>query len=456
MEFKVELEQAKGNPADLERLYRQALSKGESEIFCETIARWVKEEPENPLFNVWAYRLGIHAIAVKEVVKEEISKKGEIQNWWLAISVSVLSGLLFTLFAGGNQPFPAPGKSNPLFWIGWSPTAALGMLFYLGATETVKDRLRWYLVSAGTIILTTLFVGAIGWNRTDDIANLLALHLPLLSWIFVGFSVVIGRTKIPGQIFGYLLKSMEIIIGSTIYLIAGMIFMALTSGIFSVLGIGVSDYILQYLMSWLIGVVPVLSLATIYDTSRSPLEQNQVTGFAPLLKTLARLLLPIATVVLLSYVCWFIPTNFWKPFTQLEAHLRQREVLIIYNATIIAIIAILLRAVPDLGEKISEKLNLILRAVVTLAGLLTLLLNTYSLAVITSRIFNFGLTPNRHAVLGWNLVTFSILSWILIKIYKVKPEKWVEALRESTYWAIIPIISWVIWVLLVLPFFYRY
>ena len=46
MTYKIQIEQAKGNAAVLESLYRQALAAGEAQAFEDAIAQSVKEDPE--------------------------------------------------------------------------------------------------------------------------------------------------------------------------------------------------------------------------------------------------------------------------------------------------------------------------------------------------------------------------------------------------------------------------
>ena len=52
-----------------------------------------------------------------------------------------------------------------------------------------------------------------------------------------------------------------------------------------------------------------------------------------------------------------------------------------------------------------EQDNQVLRYALLSLAALTLVLNLYALAAIAYRTLELGLTPNRHAVLGWNIVT---------------------------------------------------
>lgn len=443
MTFKSRVEQARGDVAALEGLYRQAVAAGEEIAFKKAIAQCAAECPEDVLLSAWAYRLDLEPVQITEGTQETVARQS--QQWWTAVGVSIVLGLLYIVFAGDKPPMPIPSQSNPPFWIGWGPMTALAILFYLAVTDSRKNRIRWYGSSALIIILVALLTAWIGWGRKDAVANLLALHLPFIAWALVGGSVTFGYSYATRQFFGFLLKSMETVLTAGIYLIAGVVFAGLTYGIFAALGIHFSESFLRTVAAWGMGAIPVLALTSVYDASSSPAEQNRMTGLARILRILTRIFLPLALGVLTIYVFWFIPAYFWRPF-------REREVLIIYNATIIAVIALLACAVPGAEEKRSSKYDLILRYAVLLTGVLTILLNAYALAAIISRTLTGGLTPNRHAVLGWNVVTLLMLGIVAVRVWRSKLDNWADVFRDSMARVMVLAIAWAAWVLFGLPF----
>jgi hypothetical protein len=154
-------------------------------------------------------------------------------------------------------------------------------------------------------------------------------------------------------------------------------------------------------------------------------------------------LLPLALGVLAVYVFWFVPKYFWRPF-------QEREVLFVYNATILAIL-VLLTATATSPDERSQRLNTILRtAVLVLAGI-TWFLNLYALTALIARTLDFGLTPNRYTGLGWNIVTLLMLASIVIRLVQVRPDEWTGAVRESIARTSILAVVWGLWVLLSIP-----
>ena len=444
MDLKTRLEEARSDVAELERLYRQALGAGDESTFKQAIAQCVEEYPEDLLFSAWAYRLEVRSLPDAAGPEDQIALQGQIRHWRSAVGTSIVLGLLYALFAGEGPPVPIPGEGDPLFWIGWGPLTALGLLFFLVAVGRKGECLRQCGALAIAVVVMAGYVALIAWSREDHMAVLMALHLPFVAWAAVGVGLVMGRPDPARQGYAFLVKSVETLLTGGIYFGAGALFLGLTYGIFAVLGIQLPQDGLQRVAAWGIGAIPILALASVYDPRAAPVAQNWATGLARILRILSRLLLPLALGVLVVYVFWFIPAYFWQPF-------QEREVLIVYNATIMAILVLLTVVVMGSDEPRSLRQDSILRYGVLTLGSLTLLLNLYALAAIVSRTVSFGLTPNRYAVCGWNIVTLLMLAVVLVRLWRARADQWVPDFRESMARVSVLAVVWALWVLLGLP-----
>ena len=87
------------------------------------------------LFSAWAYRLDVKSPHPEVGPASQTAEQSQTQRWWTAIATSVVLGVLYALCAGNEPPIPIPGEATPLFWIGWGPLTALGILFYLSMVE---------------------------------------------------------------------------------------------------------------------------------------------------------------------------------------------------------------------------------------------------------------------------------------------------------------------------------
>lgn len=383
---------------------------------------------------------------VEEIRGDSVALQGLYRHWGTALAGSIGCGALFALFAAGKPPVPVPGVANPLFWIGWGPLSAIGIVLFLAAVAPENKRFRWYGGAAAVAIIAGLTSALVAWDRTDHVAILIALHLPFVAWAAVGASVSLGRADPERHFYAFIVQSMEALVTAGIYLGAGLLFGGLTFGIFAVLGVELPQNVLRAVAAFGIGVIPVLAVASVYDPTSAPFEQRP-TGLARILRIMTWLLLPVALTVLALYVFWFIPAYFWRAFNE-------REVLIVYNATIMAILALLAAAVSSGGGHRRRQGESVLRLAVLFLGTLTLLLNVYALAAIISRIVRYGgLTPNRHAVLGWNTVTLLMFVYLLVRSRSTEPDEWLPEFRESLARAMVLAVGWAAWVVVGLPLF---
>lgn len=366
------------------------------------------------------------------------------RHWGAALAISVVCGAILAFFVGDQVPAPIPGEADPLFWIGWGPLAAIGIIVFVAVVAADAQRLRSCGGAAAIALVAGLMSFLMAWDRTDNTAFLLAMHLPFVAWATVAASVSLGREDRDRQFYAFIVQSMEVLVTGGIYLAAGGIFGGLTFGIFAVLGVELPESVMRAAAAFGIGIIPVLAVASIYDPTSAPAEQRP-TGLARILRIMTWLLLPVALGVLALYVFWFIPTRFWRAF-------EEREVLIVYNVTIIAIVALLAAAVSSGGGHRRRQGERVLRYAALSLGMLTLLLNVYALAAIVSRIMQYGgLTANRHAVLGWNTVTLLMLAFLLVRSWSSEPDDWLPVFRASLARAMVLAVGWASWVVLGLP-----
>ena len=439
MTLKHDVEAASGDPASLERLYRNAQSEGNEDAFREALRQCAEERPGEVLLEAWAHRLDLPE-------KREEKEDAQDRSWGTAIGASVLLGVVSALLARGKPPVPDPAEADVLFWVGWGPLVAVGLLAYLARTEPSTKSLTRYAVAAGAVALLGLYVGLTVGARTDDIALLGALHLPFVSWAVVGAALGLGYPNPARQSFAFLVKSVETVLTGAIFFGAGLVFVGLTYGIFAVLGIKLPEEALQVIAAWAVGAVPLLALGSVYDPSASPAAQDWHAGLTRTLRILARLLLPLALGVLLVYVLWFIPTYFRKPF-------EERDVLIVYNATILAIMVLLTIGVSGPVDARPVRRRSLFRYAVFGLGALTLILNVYALAAVAGRTLDTGLTPNRFAVIGWNVTTLLILATVGGRLWKGRRQNWRSVARESLGLLATLAAGWAVALLIVLPFF---
>jgi hypothetical protein len=274
----------------------------------------------------------------------------------------------------------------------------------------------------------------------------MAIHLPLLAWAGVGARLVADHRD-PASRFAFLIKSLEAFIMGGLFAIAGGLFTAITFGLFDALNIDFPIVVQRLFIAGGAGLIAVVAPAVIYDPTLPPGEQPFEQGLSKLVALLMRVLLPFTLVVLVVYLA-FIPFNFREPF-------ENRDVLIIYNGMLFAVIALLVGATPvslvDLSPRVARWLRLGIVAVAALA----LIVSLYALAAILYRTAQDRLTPNRLAFIGWNVTNIGLLILILLIQGRTAAGRWLHGLFRAYSAATVAYTVWTLAMVLALPWLFR-
>lgn len=399
-----EIREAGADPERLEQLYRSAVKAGQGTAFASAVQACYAATPDNVLYAAWFYRL--HAVPETSAAAPVQARPGP--NWALAVPLSIVTGLIFWALSDfeGRQFTP----DVPWLFLWWAPIATAGALAYLALTAR-RALGRALAVGLGLLALTAaveLLVPRLDYPDWlgGQAATVAAIHIPLLCWVGLGIAVLGLRSSTEDR-FAFLIKSIEVAITAGLFLIAGMVFGGITVGLFAALAIELPELVLRLISVGGLGLLPVLAVATMYDPRVRPAEQDFDQGLSKFVATLVRLLLPLTLAVLVIYVC-VIPFAFMEPF-------RDRDVLIVYNLMLFAILGLLLGATPLRAGTVSPRLQRVLRGgIVAVAGL-TVLVSLYALSATVTRTVLGGWTLNRLTIIGWNTINIAILGLLLVQ-----------------------------------------
>jgi hypothetical protein len=431
----------------LEQAYQQAVKAGDQAAFAEAIEATYAEPGANLLLAAWHYRLTYAAAAVK---KRAVA-------WGWALLLGVLNGLLLWLLSDDKRfPLQVTSPVNgqvytliPAVILLAAPVSAVMIALFL----TAAGNRRWGRtlavglgLAAGAAYVLLLFPRL--WPRVfqEQYLSLMVLHLALLAWAAVGLVALAGRGD-QGNRFAFLVKSLEAFVVAGLLAIAGGVFTGITFGLFNALGIELPEAVARLFFAGGAGLIAVVAVALVYDPAAAPSEQSFDDGLSKLVALLMRLLLPLTVAVLLVYLA-FIPFNWRAPF-------ENRDVLLIFNAMLFAVIALLLGATPvreaDLGERVQTWLR---RGVIALAAL-ALLVSLYALAAILYRTVNGHLTPNRLLFIGWNVVNIVILALLLVHQVRAGRTRWLPAMHRTFAIGTALYLVWAVVGLLAPPWLFR-
>jgi len=432
-----EIRAASSDPHRLERLYRAALREGQAAAFRSALLACYDQAPDNVLYAAWFYRL--QPVADGAGIDEGTVHRGV--NWRAAVPLSLLTGLIFWAFSDVERQVVLQGIPQLLLW--WSPIATLSAMSYLVLTSG-RVVGRALALSTPAVAAYVIFLAPTldpGW-KAEQYVVLAAIHLPLLCWFALGISVLGLRSGADDR-FAFLVKSIEVLITAGLYLAAGIAFGAITVGMFAALGIELPEIWLRLIAAGGFGLLPVLAVATVYDPRVPASEQDFDQGLSKFVTTMMRLLLPLTLKVLVIYVL-VIPLNYLAPY-------ENRDVLIVYNLMLFAILGLLLGATPLRQDGLSPSLQTWLRRGILAVAILGALVSLYALFATVFRTLQGGLTLNRLTIIGWNSINIGILMWLIVRQLLDGRERWVASLQTVFSLATNGYLGWTVFLLIAAP-----
>ncbi|MFZ9982879.1 MAG: hypothetical protein ACO3FI_12710 [Cyclobacteriaceae bacterium] len=345
------------NPETLEQLYRKNRTE-----FQQTFEEFSSQSPEDPLVQFWNIRLQNDKAPAVWFSRPDI-------NFILATL------LIFGTIATGPSWLGFTEDSMSGFYlrnIGF--IAFVPLLFYFFRLRETPVKLR--------IIITAVIVSFLGFLNLlpgdhpspPDTLILAGIHLPIILWGMLGF---IYDRKNP---FEYLRFNGDLIISAGLLFLAWMLMSVLTMGLFGIIGMNLEEFYPRYIMVYGFSAIPVLATITVIKNN------GFVSQVSP---WIARIFSPLALIMLTVFLVFFLISGS-NPFTN-------RDYLVLFNAILVAVLALILFALSSAEQQW-------LRVVLLALSLVTILVNITALSAIVYRLSDMGLTPNRLAVLGSNLI----------------------------------------------------
>jgi len=429
------------DPESLEIAYHRARREGALGTFVQAVENRYAQEPEDRLLAAWHFRL---QYAAREAQKRVIA-------WPWAVPLALVNGLIFWLLSDNRFVFHLPGRSYgypPWLAIYWMPLATLSILIYLCAAG--KKRWRRAVATGASMIALAIYFQNVFPRISltvpmEQYLNLAVIHFPLLGLATIGVYLLKGQDHGTGR-FALLLKMLEAMILVGIFVGVGGIFVALTNGLFSALSVSLPDIVIRLLVAGGGGLIPVLTVAIVYDPAKPPADQPLDEGLGKIISLLLRLMLPLTLLVLLIYLA-FIPFNFHAPFTN-------REVLITYNATLFAVMLLLLGVTPLQDTALTRDQQRWLRRGILAVAAATALVGVYALAAMGYRTWRGGFTPNRLAFIGWNIVNLALLLYLLGKQARSSSVDWLSHLRQVFATGALVYACWALLVVVITPWLF--
>ena len=270
------------------------------------------------------------------------------------------------------------------------------MVFFLRKQPFSIKNILFPVIS---ILLSALFINLFPNSIASDTFILACIHLPIFLWAVLGYVFIEGDLSFYQMKIDFLRYNGNLVVMTAILLLSGALFSGITIGLFSLIGFDIIEFYMEHIAIWGLAAIPVVAS---YLVQHNPQLVNNISP------VIARIFTPIVFITLLvfSSAMMFAKENIYH----------DRNFLIIFNALLLGVMAIILFSATETSRSIDKKINYLFLFGISM---LTIILNGIALSAILFRLTEFGITPNRVAVLGTNLLVFINLLLVAHKLFLV-------------------------------------
>lgn len=408
--MKTEIRTHINDPAQLEVLYRS-----DRAAFKQSFNDLLPTLKGNPIADCWHARLNY---------------SGETVNW--STRKEFLFVIVAAAIAGFIAQFPALFAIDEDFFyprnIGFIVFPPLAMYF------TWKHRLPTGKIAflLGAMLAGLVFINLLPGAPDSDTVVLSCLHLVLVLWSILGYAFVGSVSDKSNQRIRFLIYNGDLLVMMALIAIAGALLSGITINLFSAIGLNIEEIYVQYI--GITGAAAIPLVATYLIQSNPQL----VGKISPVI---ARIFCPLVLIMLVVYLVAMVYGG-KNPYTD-------RDFLLIFNIMLIGVMAIIFFSIAGTTSVQNHRLQL---AVITLLAAVTIVVNGVALSAIVFRIAEWGITPNRMAVLGANLLILINLLLVLAQLFKVlRRNTSIVTIRDIVAWYLPVYFVWALVVTFIFP-----
>jgi hypothetical protein len=398
------------DPEKLERLYRE-----DKKAFESDFVKIYPEIQDTEMARFWKSRLDFDKMPDK-------TKQNSGSDIFIMIAVCLFAGFLIKIpdiFNINLNKFPFYEKDA-------------GIIVFLGLTIYAFSINRRFEKKNLAIILMTFVVSIIYINllpnlRNSSSINLVYIHMPLLMWCAYGLVFIDFDLKNKNKRIEYIKHNGDLAIMGALILIAGALLSGITIGLFKAIGLNIEKFYSHYII--IIGLVAA-PVVTTFILKNSASLTNKI---APII---ANIFSPLVLITLVVYLI-AIAVSGKDPYND-------RDFLLTFNIMLIGVMAIIVFSVSETSLYGKQRLS---EMVLFILSIVTLIINLIALSAIFYRLGEYGLTPNRLAILGSNILIFINLILIMIDLFRINFQKTGLEKVELTISKYLPV--YIIWTIIV-------
>ncbi len=413
--MKEEITKHLNDPKHLEGMYR-----ANKTAFKREFNALYPEIKGDALAGYWNERLNF--------ASDEISW-GSRNDLVFVIIVSLIAGLIAKLpaFFNINEDFFYPRN------IGFIVFPALAA-FFAWKNKLTNSKIV-FIVAA--MLIAVMFINLLPNVKQSDTLVLSCVHLVLILWSVLAFAFV-GTINYDGdKRLNFLKYNGDLVVMTTLIVIAGGIMSAVTIGLFKLIGYDIAETYMQNVGVFGLAAAPIIGT---YLTQTNPQLVGKVSP------VIAKIFSPLVLIMLIVYIGAIFYSG-KNPYND-------REFLAIFNGLLIGVLAIIFFSIAGTPNTAKSRTQV---GILLALSIVTILVNGIALSAIIFRISEWGFTPNRTAVLGSNILILINLILVTKNLFKsISNKTELAEVGKSIAWYLPVYCLWTIIVTFVFPFLFGF
>jgi hypothetical protein len=369
------------NPEQLERLYR-----ADKSAFKKAFKTLDADIKDNSLLAFWNARLNY--------TRDDISW-GTRKDLLFILLAALVAGVIArfpTIFNIDKEYFYQRNIGFIIFpmlsaYFAWKNNLSIGKIVFI----------------AGTALAGLFFINFLPDNKKSDTLILSCIYLLIFLWSVIGFAFTGTFDNNTQKRLDYLKYNGDLLVMTALIVIAAGILSGVTIGLFSLIGLNIEVF---YRENIIVSGLPMAPILGTYLIRSNPQLVGKVSP------VIAKIFSPLVLVMLVIYTIAIIYAG-KNPYND-------REFLLIFNGLLVGVMALIFFSVAEASQNANKKMESL---ILFLLSIVTIVVNGVALSAILFRISEWGLTPNRAAVLGSNILILINLLLVTAALYKVVARK---------------------------------
>lgn len=407
--MKTEIKSNLRNPEILEKLYRD-----DPKSFLSAFNSVYPEIEDIEVAKFWKTRL-------EHEKKVESTKSFSVQEIITVVAIGLLAAFLIKIPDIFRMSSPDAYYYKNAAIIVFS-CLVLYSVWFKRLFDTKK-----LVMTAIFFLIPLIYINLLPSEKPGDSVILAFIHLPLLMWFIYGAVFAGYDMKDMSKRISFIRHNGDLAIVYALIAIAGGILTLITIGLFDSIDLSIEEFYMENIVisgavaapviaAWLIEKFPAL-----------------ISKTAPLI---ALIFSPMVLITLIVFLITILVTG-KDPYND-------RDFLIVFNAMLLGVMGIIIFSVSETTVIKNQKFNTL---VLFILSIVTIIVDLIALSAIFYRLGQYGLTPNRLAVLVSNILILVNLIFIMTDLFRINFRSREFSTVEITTAKFLPV--YLVWIVIV-------